>query len=310
MYQTVTLGNVIARILRLRGFDPTTFLPLMTVKEQQQYADAINSSLKDIWTDKFWTDLMRWEQRTYRPPWNAGQNYAAGQEVFREDVSVTPALQDYYYAVTTNSGQDPLLDTAGTYWKKVEYHTFPKYIEFFQPWESVAMDAVQYPMCATKEDPRFHTAVRWIEDVAPLFNGQGLLFPARTETFKPWIRFRPLPPEFSMAAWSAGTNYETQSMVYVDPDCWMALVPNSGVTPGTDPTTWQKVGVPKMFDDYVVLSSVGILIRENMGNYKDIPAIVAERNRLYSRYIDRVGLQGQAVWRSGSRQIMGRGYGR
>jgi len=315
MYRTTSFGSVIARILGLRGFSVATYLPLMDVKERYQFSDAANSACRDVWTDKFWPDIMRFEQRTFRPAWDSTKNYLAGFEVYRFGTPAGCSNQisgqhHYYVAVQDGAGHDPLTDATGTYWVLAGAKGFSKYIEFAQPWEPSEIDGVEYPMCCTNDDPRMQTEMRWIEGCVPLFDTPGILLPSSSPASKPWVRFRPLPPKFSAVNWDSTRNYSVGDTCYLEPQSYVATQPNQNQNPGTATDSWQVVGVPEMFEDYIALGAVAILVGGGMGDYRQTPAVAGELDRLHRRYLDRMGIAAQTVWQSGGGRCYGRGRGR
>lgn len=305
-YQTISVGDVVARIMRLKGLNPTLGMAVMDDKQRGQYTDAVNLALEDIWSDKFWKDIMRFEPRTFRPPWDVTVAYAAGNQVYRQNPAwveglATEEKDGYFQAVIANNGVEPWGDS-GTTWTQTDTATskMAKYVEFIQPWEANAIDEVEFPMCAVSDDPRYKTwgDLTWIVGTVPMFDTPGILFPQRLTINQPWVRFRPKTPKFTLVPWVAGTSYSAGALVYDDPDTYVALVPSQGEQPSNSNGYWKVVGFPELFNNYVSFAGAAMITNETLGSYRSNPAVVEELARLRLRYVDRPGVQSKARWQS------------
>ena len=306
-YQTIPVGEVAARIMRLKGLNPTLNMPLMDDKQQGQYTDAINTTLNDIWSDKFWKDIMRFEPRTFRPAWDTTATYTVGNQVYRQNPAwtcdtPTEEKDGYFQAVTANNSIDPWTD-AGTNWTRIDKKNdaLARYIEFYQPWEKVKIDDVEYPRCACQDDPRYKAwdALQWLDGTVPMFDTPGILFTGCNRINKPWLRFRPVPPKFVLYPWVGTTNYSAGALVYDDPNTYIALIPNVATQPSNSNGTWAAVGFPEMFANYVAFAGAAMTTNETLGAYRNNEAVQEELERLRLRYIDRPGVQTKAMWQTG-----------
>ncbi len=93
-YSDVLQGSLALAGIPLAGFDPTQpeFALLRTMHDRR---------LRVAWEAHTWPDVCRYEQRSFRAPWNAATAYAAGAEVL--DIPTLTYLQ----ALQASTGQPP-----------------------------------------------------------------------------------------------------------------------------------------------------------------------------------------------------------
>ena len=104
-YSDVLQGTLALAGIPLAGFDPASpeFALVRTCHDRR---------LRVAWEAHSWPDICRYEQRAFRPPWNATTAYAAGTELL--DI---PTLS-YVQALQPSTGQAPTTNGVvnQTYW--------------------------------------------------------------------------------------------------------------------------------------------------------------------------------------------------
>lgn len=283
-YKTVTVKHIADRIHRSRGFDPDQVD--MTVKERERYGDVITRHLRRAWDEAMWPQLMRVEQRTYRPPWDAEVNYSAGHQVWdAANGRYRQSLQD------GNTGNTPAAaGEADGWWGDVE--DFVRYISLEQPWEPVAIDedGVDVREFAYYTNPIGDPAARRVAGCRRL--ADCVVLPDLADVpDEVWIRFRPAAPRFTLAEWSAAAAYAAGDVCYygADGNCYQAGAPTTGDNPAAAGGPWNAVGFPDMFQDYVVLAALAELQSDDEGKYKTRALAEDELDRLAHKKLTQAG---------------------
>lgn len=105
-----------------------------------------NRRLSWCWEFHFWPELMRVEQRWFRPIYSSAETYAAGDQVF------FPADQNYYQAITDTTGNDPATLSGSEYVTNDAYWTLAEASYSGDDYDSAevadyaAPDVVRYPV--------------------------------------------------------------------------------------------------------------------------------------------------------------------
>jgi hypothetical protein len=287
-YKTVKFGTVLDRVFRSRGFDPDQIS--MTAKERARYGEAITRWTRKAWDEAMWPQLMAYEQRTYRPPYQAEVSYNIGHQVWDETTEM------YWESLEDNNvgNTPPASKIADTHWKPAE--EMKRYIQFEQPWESVAIDedGVDVNAFAYRETPignpsaRPVVGCRRIEDCV-------MLPDAAVTPDKPWVRFKPQAPRFALELWAVGTAYAAGELVYLEAtrECYIATAATTGDDPSASGSPWAPVGFPDMFQDYVVLAVTAELQSDDEGKYTTRALAEEELERLVHKKTARAGEGGR-----------------
>lgn len=192
--RTVTFKSVVDGVFALAGVTRTTAADPTALLEQ--VIGHVNLRVREAWEFEFWPELCPVEQRYYRAEWDAGDTYAAADEVwFPND---DEDLEGYYSANaapdTPTAGQSPETHPA----KWTELTTFRRYVALDQTGET----AIGEVIALYKTDPRLtggraarirHTLTA--EGVAPVgWCGNYV-----------WAHFRTRPPAYSAANYASET---------------------------------------------------------------------------------------------------------
>ena len=240
--KTCTIKNVFEATIRLRGWDPVN--TTIDTGEMAFVADLINERMS-IYENAFWPEIMAVEQRQYRATWEAALNYSAGDEVFHE---TSGGVEKYYLSLQDNNvGKNP--ETETTYWEVVS-DDFLRTIDFQQAGES-EIGAADLENCIFENDPRIYPRKAALPDIS--FYGAAILVGTETAPTRPWVKFRPPKPVFSLTAWVSGTNYAIGDTCYLAStgESYKALLANTGKTPDQETTYWKPVDFPLLFKTYV-----------------------------------------------------------
>ena len=252
MAETVSVGNLINRIVRAREWDPETYTLSGSVRDC--LADAANEALAKAYAACKWPQLARVELRTYRPPYASAAAYTAGMEVYAADGA-------YYRALSDNPTEAPSADSAQ--WQAV---TPIPFIELAQPWENTEMDenGVDLSEFAYAVDPRqlpFAKALAgcrfWMSSVVLPQDS-----PARV-----YVRFVPKRPRIGLEEWSESAAYDAGSTVYVTATgkCWRAAAATAaGDAPGAA-AAWREVRVPEFLVTYLKEYALSMWLTDSEG---------------------------------------------
>jgi hypothetical protein len=286
--KTVPFQTVWESIVRLRGWNPDS--ADISSTQKQELADHINEALEEAWQDGFFPDVMLIEQRQYRPDWDAATTYGLDEEVLWED---SDGNLDYYASLQAGNLNHSPSDT--DWWEK---QTSILYTIDFQQDGETEIDAVDTGACIYSRDPRIYAGTQPNRTVEVY--DHKILVRADAPT-QPWVRFRPVAPEFSLDEWSAVTAYAIDDVVYLasQGECYKALAASTNKDPYTETAYWEPVDFPKIFMRYVRHKVHSLWLMEDEGRYREAAAAEAELEKLHERQIDQTGHSRRATFVSG-----------
>jgi hypothetical protein len=260
--RTVTFRSVLHSIARMMGMDPAKDL---SEELANAYAMFMTLRAREAHEHDFWNDLMVVEQRAYRQSWEASTAYAIGDEVFNEEDEL------YYTAVAASTGEQPDLDTAGTYWEELT-EDFNRYIPFAPPAGTTGLKTIAHVEYVCKRDPRLnddpYTVPHWIsQDGVQMYAGA----PAW-----PFVRFRTPAPRFTATPWNNTTSYAVGDRAYYTTtgEVYECLVAHDNQAPTTD-GTWVKVDFPAVYETFVVLAAYADALKDD-GQLEKAEAVLGE----------------------------------
>lgn len=278
--KTVTVKSVFEAILRMRALDPATVS--LSAAQTAKHAELINDAVLLGWEHEWWPEIMEVEERQYRPTWDATDNYAEDDEVYYEDGDGDGA---YYVSLQDgNVAQTPDYDDDTDYWAKAG-DDFVRTIDFDQEGEN-EIGGVDTANCVFDVDPRVYPRRAALEDV--ILVGRSILVKTDTAPLKPWIKYRPPAPEFSLTEWSAATAYAIGDLCYLDTygETYKALQSSTNKDPYTETEYWEPVEFPWFLRHYVKHAVAGMLLREDEGRYKAQGEAQAWLERMAERIVD------------------------
>jgi hypothetical protein len=201
--RTVTFKSVVDGALARMGLDPLLTPSANTLAAFVEYA---NSVYRTAWEMYPWPDAVRFENRQFYDTWANGNSYSAGDVVLGSD-------GNYYYALQTNSAQNPVTDTADTYWALASSYTSSNGggILYAINLDQVIGGTTQTPIGEVlgvfQSDPRtnrYATPVNWMLTNDGIVVGQnGLSVTSIPSTV--WIQFTTRPAVFTTGNYSDGT---------------------------------------------------------------------------------------------------------
>ena len=250
-YEPVRALKVFEAVLRGQGLDPAT-VALQTAA-RARVADLVNEALAAAWRHALWPQIMDVKRIRYREEWSEETAYDAGAECYRRNAAGVPV---YYRARVQNLGVEPGTDDA--VWE-VPADFVPGFYYCQHYVDEIDLEAGLYAENPDlRLDPRPYTlkATHYGACVADL-SGE---YPA-----EPWIRYRPMPPEFSWTDWAAGTEYAAGETAFYGSNSWQCLAEDTGTTPGTDAAVWAETPFPKMFLPYAVAWTAAARMQDDDG---------------------------------------------
>ena len=250
-FEPVKAGRVFEAILRGQGLDPAT--ASLAAAEKARVADLANEALAAAWRYALWPGLMDLRQILYRDLWASGTLYAAASEVAHRDADGTPR---YYRALVANSGVEPGTDPA-TWEEPADF--LPGF--YFCTYHIDEMDLANGLFAVNPDlrpDPKPYA-------LKPTHYGACVADLSASYPAEPWIRFRPMPPEYSWTDWVVDADYAAGDIAYHASSSWQCPVANTGTEPGTDASVWTEVPFPKMFLPYVVAWCVAQRMHDDDG---------------------------------------------
>jgi len=254
---TVKIKKVFESIVRQVGLDPDN--AGFSAAQQANYADLINERLEQGWESAFWPEVMKTEQREYRPTWDTTENYATDDEVYYDE--------KYYSSVQDgNSGNTPDPDD-DTWWDEVG-DDFQRTIDFQQDGET-QINGVDVENCIYDRDPRVFPTTQALSYVEQYES--NVIVKTYEAPVQPYLRFRPEPVEFSLTEWVADTEYAIGDLTYLDAqgESYKAIASSTGKDPYTETAYWQPVNFPKFMRQYVKHAVAGDLLSEDEGRFKE-----------------------------------------
>lgn len=284
--KTCIIKPVYEAIIRRIGLDPDT--AGYSATQKANLAELVNERLAQIWESALWPEILKVEQRYYRATWDDALLYIEDDEVWYED-AYYKSLQD------ANTNHQP--DTATDWWEEIDEDAdFVRYIEFDQDGET-EIDAIDVEDGVFDSDPRIFRDRGRIRDV--VVKEDQIIVRAEQAPLRPWIRFRPVCPEFSYTEWSAATAYSIGNLCYyaTTGESYKALAAGTNKNPYSEPSYWEPVYFPKMFKTYVLHAVASDLMTEDEGRFKEEAKANAELDRLSETMIDQQGLVRRACYR-------------
>lgn len=275
--------------VRRQGMDPGAVT--LSTAEQEGLAKRIEKWLKRGWRSDWWPQLMVVEQREYRATWAVGTTYAADAEVYYTDGTD----EGYFVSLAgTNVGNTPSFAGATAWWEEAG-DDFVSYVDFDQSWETNEIDSLDPLGHVFDEDPRVHAEsapLGWCE-----VQGERLLV-RYDAPVRPWLKFRKMPPQFTRTAYAGGTTYAADAVVYgSDGECYRSLAgSNTGHTPSSSPTWWEKQEFPEMFRDYVVAGVYGDWVRDDEERAMSLRDAKRELEELRDRFMVQVSGALEVGW--------------
>ena len=289
----------------------------------------INARAGELWERFMWPEWTVYEQRQFRPSWDAGAAYAAGDQVY------WPAQSAYYQALQTNTNVVPTDDAGdvnpacwalcqGDYSGLNEYDPTVTY----EPGDQVTFLSSYYQCIAesTGNDPTtgyWGQLIEFVRLVAYEQPGQTPLgevykawdmnpqvHPNAHEINKlitaagvivwgtlpvVWLQIRRRAPFWIGPVWNAKAVYGSGAAVYYNGDFYQALAATlAGESPTTTPGKWQILAMPYVFRNAVPQAVYADMLRIDDQQDKYTQEL-AEAMRLIRGEFDKIERQqGQA----------------
>lgn len=240
---TVKLQKAYEAALGALGLNPVT--AGISDSKKAEIVSQLNDRVREAWRYAFWPETMLIEERQYRPTWDAATNWAKDDEVF---------LNDRYFLSLSdgNVGNSPPAGGGATaFWDEITAGMLLT-IDFQQQGQT-QIAKIDTESCVYNEDPRVHglgtayvrraylngdTVVIMEADkpIAPLYHRP-----------KPYLRFQPPEPQFTLTEWDHEINYAIGDLAYLaaQGECYRALQATTNNDPYTETAYWEPVGFPE-----------------------------------------------------------------
>jgi len=271
--KTCAVKELFEAVVRLRSLDPAT--ASLSTAQKGKIAELVNDAVETAWTFEYWPEAMAVEQRYYRPVWDTGDLWAKDDEVYYDE--------KYYVSLQDgNTGKQPDVETA--WWAEVaEDGSFVRTIDFDQAGET-EIGAIDTGGCVFASDPRAYPGLAPLEDVEIV--GRRIVVRTARAPTRPWLKFRPPPPEYSWTEWSAVTGYSAGDLVFLDAygESYRALAASTGKNPYSETEYWEPVGFPVFLKRYVKHAVNAMLMREDEGRFKSM----GEAEKMLDEMADRL----------------------
>jgi len=280
--KTCTIKSVYQAICRMRGWDPDT--ATVSASEKANIADMINERMKTVWEMEFWPEIMAVEQRQYRATWDASTNYSTGDEVYYK----LGTVENYYISlVDSNVGMNPITETSS--WSAVG-DTFLRTIDFRQTGEN-EIGAVDLEACIYEDDPRLNPTVGALGEIS--FYGEAILVATDTAPYVPYLRYRPITPEYSLTEWSAATDYAIYDVVYLASTgtSYRALQSSTDKSPDSETEYWVPVDFYSFLRTYIKYAVHADWLIDMESKGRMMARADEELSRLEDSLIDQQGVE-------------------
>lgn len=271
--RTVTWASVYNEAVRMCGLA----VAQATNDDRAAFKDWINSAARLAWEHFWWPELMRAQQRAFRPAWTA-TNYAAGDEVYY-------AAGNAYYRANDAATS---ADEPGT---SAKWDAINDELDAYIALEQDGEDAIGEVKRVTRENPRIH---RNPGELPFTLNENGVQLDGEVPA-RPWVEFRIPPENFSGDDHDAAATYAVDDQFYSDAEGDFFRVTTAGTVPDpTDAAKCTRLLFPKILAEYAARRAWSEwLASEGQGDKSAI-----EENRALThldREVDKiVGQQGQA----------------
>jgi hypothetical protein len=282
-FEPIRALRVFEAVVRGQGLDPAT--AALTATEKARVADVVNEGLERAWRFAMWPALMNVKRITYRPEWSATTLYAADEEVMKRDAD---GVAVYWRAKKAALGAVPEIDPDS--WETPEdFMPGFYYADHFVDEMDLAFGLFEeHP--DLRRDPKPYACVR--THFGAVVADTSAVWPS-----EPWIKFRPMPPEYSWTAWAIGTAYVEGETCFYDGSTWQCLDDDTGTTPGTDDTVWRCVCFPKMFLPYVTAHALAVRLQDDDGKAAQLNRAERLLEELEERQVGQVRVRRRAVVR-------------
>lgn len=282
--QRVAFQTVLREAAGLAGFT----LAQLTSTPKTQFRTFINRRTREYWDHWWWNQIMHAEERFYRPDYDAGTTYDAGDEVYY------PTTGKYYVAILEGTGNAP---TNTTYWEEAG-DDFDPYILLEQDDEraigTVRMMSVDNPLKV--RNPR-----SW--PFRPM--GDQLQVLGEDVPASLYVWFREPAPNWLGDDFDAAETYAAGEVVYYEGtgadfegDFWTCLASTTaGQDPEDTPAKWERIDYPAWLRSPAAQAAYADWIRQD-GGVEAAKLEDSEAQRLLLKAIHRDGPAQRQLTRS------------
>lgn len=277
------VSDVVYGMAHLLGVDPEQDL---LRDHARAWVSAINSKVRYGWEFWDWPELTITEERALRQIWLTDVTYTSGQG----DNSELYYIPNTTYYKVIGSPPVGTLPTDATYFEEIESADLDRHIAYEQ-WGKQDIGQI-YAVHA--DSPRtFTPALPWVTSPS----GYGLdvsVYSGNTV----WITYKPRPPQFTSATYSASTAYSRGDLVLdlASGDCYVALA-SSTDQPLAATSYWLKQEFPYLLSEYVKYAAAA-----DMSDDVQQKALYLEQaNEFLFREVDKGMEQGESHHYGGSK---------
>lgn len=205
----------------------------------ERVADVMSDAIARVWRAAQWPQLMLWEKRVYRRPWEMGIVWRLGHECYFGG--------KYYEAMVDGPSEVP---GEGEQWRELGKGEMAKFIALDQPWESheIGLSGIDLGHFAFDGDPRYGKAkviagCQWMGD----FPGGGttrVLLPESAPN-EVTVCYLPKVPRVDGEWFDASATYFYGDVVYdgASGECYRCTVKEASGAITAE--AWEKVRIPQ-----------------------------------------------------------------
>lgn len=244
---TVKLQKAYEAILGALGLNPAT--AGLSESKKAEIASQINDRVRESYRYAFWPETMVVEERQYRPTWDAATNWAAGDEVFY--------LDRYFSSIADgNVNHSPPTSGDNEYWTEI-LSGMIRSIDFQQQ-GATQIARIDTDSCVFSRDPMVY-GMGSANVVKACLNGdQVVVLDSPVAPYvraKPFVRFQPPEPQFSLTLWDDEVDYGVGDLCFLaaQGECYKALASSTNKNPYTETEYWEPVGFPEFLLKFVKL---------------------------------------------------------
>ena len=298
-----TFSSVLYGVAHLAGLDRDN----LSTNEFARIRDLADARLALAWETGEWPDTLLFEERTFRPLWGSGTNYAKDDEVYyaakdkyyqsmaAANTANTPTDKDWWAdASEAPTGNDWVTSTAYVSGDTVKYVTDGKYywcyaahtssvsitpssssywtqlipFDRYIAYEQTGETKIGEYLSMTSKDPRNFTANKEYS-----FELTALGAHVAKDVNKVWVKGRKQRPLLTGDNYSSTSTYVADDQVYHNGNFYDA---NQAVGVSESPTLtaskWTLVELPYVFGNYLIRGVFADYLRATGNNELAVPA--------------------------------------
>lgn len=252
-YEGVPTRRILDQIARQRGWDPSRYA--IAPEEMARMCQLANQALEAAWRFAPWPQLTLTQRVAYRPEWSDAGDYAEGEQVLHRG--------SYWEAARDGAAGEPGSEESPGDWTPCE-----AWMVCGIPYARYGIDEIDLSRGVYSLDPDRRADALPLAASRVAYGCVVRMRPGEPFVARPYVRYRPVPPRLSSAAWSAAAEYRPGDLALgEDGDTYEAIAESAGVRPGIADAAaraaWTPRRAPRMFESYIVQSAAAELATDD-----------------------------------------------